>query len=327
MTHIPDSTPLPIEAWATDMHTAIEQICEIGSLTLATHRKACERAAETADQWGLAARCDDERRALHELFDAARKTVEAIESTRALMHGEGVSADVLHESMRACSEMVETGLPIIERSLLTSRQCALDLLRWTQRFGHVEGSDLPEQYRASYAELTSYTPTFKPRLDAIQKELLAWSHDGDLHPEAQRLLSALTRYNAVADSARGFVKSIVDPPFELVFHDTETFQDDWHKLDIAERGRLATELNDCCQLLLYKPAEFQRRVENIRAQLAEGLDASLYVLHVEDVRIVFTVDDDPLFKQITITLLRVVHANQLAEACDLVTQALYNHLS
>ena len=70
------------------------------------------------------------------------------------------------------------------------------------------------------------------------------------------------------------------------------------------QGRLATELNDCCQLLLYDAAGFHRLVENIEQPLPEGLNASLYVLPVDAWRIVFTMDEDPVFEQIMVTLLR-----------------------
>ena len=321
------SSPLPIDAWSADMKAAIDQICEIGSLTLDTHRKASDRAATVADQWQLAARLEDERVALGRLFDSASQAIVAIEDVRRLMASQDVADGTRHRSMRDCAETIDANLPHIEQAFLTVRQSALDLLRWTQRSGHIADSDLPSRYRASYAKLTSYTPTFKPFLEAMQHELLALSKNEDHHSDVRLLLSALTRYNAVADSARSFVKSVVEPPMELVFHDTETFLSDWQEIAAARQSHLATEFNDCCQLLLYESAEFNRRVQNIRPPLADGMEASLCVLPVDDARILFTVDEDPVFEQLTVTLLRIVDVSDFGRACDSVTRDLYRGLS
>jgi hypothetical protein len=323
--HALEDDPLPIDEWSAAMKAAIEQICEIGLRTLQTHREASETAAAIADGWQLETRLEDERVALLHLFEHARRIVEAIESTRQFIHAD-VSASARFESMRDCADAIDEHLPHIEHAFLEARHSALDLLRWTQQFGRIEESDLPAQYRASYARLIAYSPVFRPRSEAMQQALLSLSKEKDVHPDVRRLLSALTRYNAVADSARCFVKSVVEPPMELVFHDTESFQHDWQTYDAAVRGHLATEINDCCQCMLYEPARFDRRVQRIRPQLAGGIDASLCVLPVEDMRILFTVDEDPVFEQLTVTLLRAIKNEEFANACEAVIHDLYRGL-
>ena len=120
--------------------------------------------------------------------------------------------------------------------------------------------------------------------------------------------------------------TVVEPPFELVFHDTDTFQRDWQSVSADEKNRLATEFNDCCQLLLYDTAEFDRRVKNIHPQLSNGVDASLFVLAIEPWRVIFTVDEDPMFKELSVSVLRVVPFEELDTACDAVIRALYDSL-
>jgi hypothetical protein len=294
---------------------------------LSTHRKASETADTHADQWRLAERQDEECTALRQLLGCASRVVEAIERTRQLMRTDD-SADVtLHQSMHDCAETIDAALPQMEQAFLTVRQSALDLLVWTQRSAYIEGSELPAQYRASYAKLATYTPILKPRLEAMQQELLSLTQDTGVHPDVRLLLAALTRYNAVTDSARAFVKRVVEPPLELVFEDTEAFQSDWQGYAAADQGPLATALNDCCQCLLYDPAEFERRVESIRPQLVNGMDASLFVLSVGEIRILFTVDEDPVFEQLRVTLLRVVNVDQFDAARVSVTQSLYGELA
>ena len=325
--HPSTHAPLLIDTWSADMKAAIDQICEIGSLTLHTHREASDEAAVAADRWQLESRLEDERTALCQLFDRARLTVEAIENTRRLMHADEVSDATRHQSMRDCANTIDENVPHISQAFLTVRHSALDLLQWTQRSGKIEGSELPANYRASYAKLVAYTPIFRPFLESMQHELLALSKGPDHHPDVKLLLSALTHYNAVADSARSFVGSVVEPPLELVFHHTDIFDQDWQTIAAAEQGHLATEFNDCCQLLLYEPSEFRRRVEDIRAPLADGMEASLFALPVDDMRLLFTVDEDPLFEQMAVTLLRVVEFRDFENACDSVTRDLYRGLS
>lgn len=157
----------------------------------------------------------------------------------------------------------------------------------------------------------------------MQHELLRQKDRGHVHEEVRHLLSALTRYNALADSARAFVRSIVQPPFELVFHDAETFQDDWEGIDVDRHGDLATEINDCCQLLLYDLDQFHRKVERVEPELIPGLDASLYLLPNEEWRVIFTVDEDPVFHEMRISLLRIVHESNYENALSDVIRELY----
>ena len=147
------------------------------------------------------------------------------------------------------------------------------------------------------------------------------------HIEAEQFRAALTRYNGVVDSARSFVKSVVEPPLELVFHDAESFHEDWLSYDVNHQAQLATQFNDCCQLVLYDRTAFERAVERIHPQLPGGIEASLCILPIDDERVLFTVDEDPVFEQVTITLLRIVQVDELATACDNVTALLYEELT
>lgn len=318
--------PLPIQAWTKEMSAAIDRICELGRMMLTKH-SGNEKAAAVAKEWKLAERLDDEEKALHELFRRARAIIESIEVVRLQMARRSVDEPTLHQAMRDAVHAIHEHLPEIEHAFLVSRHSALDLLRWTDRSGYLDGSPLPADYRASYAELVAYTPVFKPRLEKIQHELLALKHRKQVHEDARHFLSALTRYNALADSARAFVKSIVEPPFELVFHDTEGFQDDWQAIDVQHHGGLATEINDCCQLLLYDQRAFDHRVESIDPNLPDGVDASLFVLSIDDWRVIFTVDEDPVFHELRISLLRIVDAMQYNPVIDRVIRELYSGLS
>lgn len=322
-----DHSPLPLEQWSEDMRAAVTEICELGARLLRTHRAASERSSQVAEQWKLGERLTDERVALEHAFDGLRGILSAIDETWQLMRRRDVEEAQLRQSMRDCAAVIDDALPALQQDFLTIRHCALDLLRWVRRFAEVEGSALPAEYRASYARLLSYTPVFRPRLESMQSELLLQSRDTQVSPDVQKMLTALNQYVVAVESARAFVKSVVEPPMELVFHDAESFQNDWRRLAPQLQGRLGTELNDCCQFLLYDPAGFHSLVDNIQRPLSEGIDASLFVLPVDTLRIVFTMDEDPVFQQLIVTLLRVVSANELEETVDSVVRALQKDFS
>ena len=103
--------------------------------------------------------------------------------------------------------------------------------------------------------------------------------------------------------------------------------EDWLTYSVEERGHLASGLNDCCQFLLYDEAEFGRRVEEVRPQLPDGMESSLFTLPIDAVRILFTVDEDPVFGQLTVTLLRAVKASGYNEACESIIPTLYGELT
>ena len=319
--------PFPIDPWASEMQSAMERVSELGLQVLQQHREGNEKAAEIAEEWRLAERLQDEQDALARLFRSVREIMLALEHTRQQMYAGPSQESEAYASMRSSAEVIESRLSQIEQALLTVRHSALDLLLWADRWGHREGSSLPAAYRESYARLIAYAPVFQPRLEAMQDDLLALTRGSESAPQVQHLLSALVRYRGILQSARSFVRSVVEPPMALVFHETDSLRADWQHWDAAERSQLATEINDCCQKLLYDVAGFHAGVENLQPRLPADLDASLYALPVGPLRILFTVDEDPVFDQIMVTLLRVVDAESFGTVCAEVTQTLYRQLS
>jgi hypothetical protein len=319
-----EANVFPTDTWLADMKSAVDRITKLGTLILDMHRRASDKAAQTADNWHLADRIEDERAALLVLIAKVRQIIETVVHCRQEMHAADAKPEQIHEAMERCRTAIESNLPDIEQAFATIRHSALDLLLWTRRAAKIEGSELPDAYRASYAQLVAYAPITKPLMAALQDDLLRLNTQSGLHPHEQRLISALNHYNAVAESARGFVKSVVEPPLELVFHEAETFVDDFQSFLPGQKAALATELNDCCQLLLYDAAAFHQRVEPVRPQLADGMDASMVVLTVDDeLKVFLTVDEDPVFAQLVVTLLRVVPENRFVAALDGLTRDLY----
>jgi len=276
----PDPQQLPLKKWNSDMRTAVDDIYRIGGRLLKTHIQASARAAEIASQWKLAERLEEERQALNDSFALLQRVLKSIDEVRTRMRTDSRYDSQLREPMIQCAELIRTSLPLFHKHYLVIRHCALDLLRWTRQYAEIESSDLPNEYRTSYAKLLSYAPIFRPALEAMQSELLWRNGTARMSVEMQELLTQLTHYMAAVESTRAFVSSVVSPPKDLVFQETHSFQEDWMLRTPEEKALLATELNDCCQLLLYDHAAFDEAVHHVEHSLSQDLDAALYVLPV-----------------------------------------------
>lgn len=311
----PDQTQFPVDEWAMAMKDAVSTIIRIGRDLVATHRLASEKAEEVCRNWKLEERQAGERESLDALFKSGREILEKLN---------GVIVTRNPADMAASAKAIERNLPVVEDSFLQVRHCAQDLLHWARRYGDVEDCHLAEEYRACHARLTSFSPVFKPRLESLQLDLVIAAAGDDADPGVKRLLSAITRYNAVLDTARRFVQAVADPQLELVFAETDLFLQDIQRIPLNIRGPVASELNDCCQGRLYDPLSFDQAVRPLGLHQPEGVDSSLVVFESHGIHVLMTVDEDPIFGQLTVHLLRAVGEDAYDGACAAVTEALCN---
>ena len=299
------------------MKTAIEAVQDLGLAIVKTHSEAGEDAAKACREWKLAERQAEEHAAMGQVLPMVADICRHLESVvREPSTGEMVEA----------AGAIEHHLPALEGAFLKARHAALDLLLWTRRQGRLEKSDLPDRYRSSYAALSGYTPIFKPWLEGLQLELVEMTREERYGVEAADLLSALTRFNAFLDSARNFVKAVVDPPLELVFHETNLLAADREELAVELRAHLASMLNDLCECLLYDEEKFWSEVEELKVGLPGGLESSLLRFPVGSHHVLFTVDQDPLFGELTVTLYRVVQESELEGAISQIFEHLHHKL-
>lgn len=95
---------------------------------------------------------------------------------------------------------------------------------------------------------------------------------------------------------------------KLVFDSTENFEKEIGYLDDNERLLIVNEINNYFSLLLSNPVKFYSNIEQpLQFKLVNNYDSSLYILPINDqLKLIFTVDEDPIFEQIIITLFRLV---------------------
>jgi hypothetical protein len=115
---------------------------------------------------------------------------------------------------------------------------------------------------------------------------------------------------------------------ELAFHITDDFERGLKNFSTAERDLIANEINSCCENLTGDRQIFYQNTYLPRLiRLERDFDSSLCVLRINpEIRIILSVDDDPIFGQIIVTLFRAVRRSDVDEAFNSVVETLYKGL-
>ncbi|MBN1618350.1 hypothetical protein JW887_03340 [Candidatus Dojkabacteria bacterium] len=108
------------------------------------------------------------------------------------------------------------------------------------------------------------------------------------------------------------------------FQITKKFENDLKKFGAQDKQIITESINKYCSLLPLNGKRSRQFYQPHTIELTDNLDSSLYVLKVaRHIRVILTIDEDPLFDQLMITLLRVVNTNEAEHAYTVVSQSLY----
>lgn len=115
----------------------------------------------------------------------------------------------------------------------------------------------------------------------------------------------------------------------LVFHSTETFEEELHHFEAAVQAQIVQRINEIAQAFLADRQLFAQQARKpYNVPMYNGFDSSLYAITVKpNLRVILTVDEDPLFDQAIVTLLRVVKRPDLYNTYTAVAQTLYQNLN
>jgi mRNA-degrading endonuclease RelE of RelBE toxin-antitoxin system len=115
---------------------------------------------------------------------------------------------------------------------------------------------------------------------------------------------------------------------ELQFDITRRFEKDLKRLTPKDQDRVAASIDKYASIFDIEHGDPTRHIyQPHKILLPEGLDSSLYVLRATDqIRVVLTIEDDPLFGRKVVTLIRVVKHDDLERAFNSIAEALYQHL-
>ncbi|MCP4696524.1 MAG: hypothetical protein GY862_06715 [Gammaproteobacteria bacterium] len=118
---------------------------------------------------------------------------------------------------------------------------------------------------------------------------------------------------------------------ELLIESTKTFENDLERLSENEKSAVLDEVNLCASLFQTKKAHFYGKLRRVSLSSdLNGYDSSLYKLKVsQKLRMILTIDEDPIFGKVVFTLFRTVKRDDIdkayRETADFLYQALPHH--
>jgi len=115
---------------------------------------------------------------------------------------------------------------------------------------------------------------------------------------------------------------------DVLIESTRGFEKDLAKLSEDEKAAAIKKINDCASLFPTQKANFYRKQRRLRLPTnLNGYESSLYTLKVSrTLRVIWAVDEDPIFGQVIFTLFRVVKHDDLDKAYQGVAESLYQDM-
>ncbi len=116
---------------------------------------------------------------------------------------------------------------------------------------------------------------------------------------------------------------------EIIFNSTQKFERDLENFESKERMEIVERVNMVAQAFVHDKNVFVRLARKpFAVELPNGYDSSLYAVRVVgDLRLILTIENDPLFDRVVVTLLRAVCNQNLREPWEETVKALYGHSS
>jgi len=111
---------------------------------------------------------------------------------------------------------------------------------------------------------------------------------------------------------------------EVVFDVTDRFEKELSKCERSQQQRWKKAINRAAELFVSDRAGFFTRAKRFRARVYGDLRSSLFVWRLSnDWRLLFTVEEDPLFDRIVITLLSLANHDTFYRSLERVAESLY----
>jgi mRNA-degrading endonuclease RelE of RelBE toxin-antitoxin system len=114
---------------------------------------------------------------------------------------------------------------------------------------------------------------------------------------------------------------------ELQFDITRRFEADLKRLSAQDQARVGASINKYAGSYAMERGDPTHHIyQPHKIMLSDGLDSSLYILRATgQIRVILTIEADPIFGKNVVTLLRAVRHDALDEAFRSIEDALYQH--
>lgn len=111
---------------------------------------------------------------------------------------------------------------------------------------------------------------------------------------------------------------------DLLIEYTNSFEKDFKGFTKTDRNKINKKIDDIGQSFTENPLNIYKHTS--QCKLPKDSNSSMYSFHVgKDIRIIATIDSDPIFDQIILTLIKVVKASHLHKAFKSISESLYQN--
>ncbi|AFZ34896.1 hypothetical protein Sta7437_1329 [Stanieria cyanosphaera PCC 7437] len=115
---------------------------------------------------------------------------------------------------------------------------------------------------------------------------------------------------------------------DVVIESTKSFEKDLGELGKEEKATAIKTINDCVSLFPTQKTAVYHKLRRLPLPSdINGYESSLFTLRVSDkLRIILTIDEDPIFDRVIFTLFRLFKRADLGKAYKGVAESLYQEL-
>jgi len=116
---------------------------------------------------------------------------------------------------------------------------------------------------------------------------------------------------------------------EILIESTKEFEQDLEKFTNREKFKVIKKLNRYVELISKNKKLLENQAFKLKdIKFSAEYDSSLYALIIDkNLRIILTIDDDPIFDATVITLFRVVRTEDASNVYSSVAESLYQDFS
>lgn len=116
---------------------------------------------------------------------------------------------------------------------------------------------------------------------------------------------------------------------DIIIESTKSFEKDLAQLSTKDKSLVIEKINTCAELFpIDKVSVYQKMQTMQMPSLINSYESSLYTLGVsQKLRVILSVDEDPIFAQTVFTLFRLVQDTELSKAYISVAELLYQELT
>jgi mRNA-degrading endonuclease YafQ of YafQ-DinJ toxin-antitoxin module len=116
---------------------------------------------------------------------------------------------------------------------------------------------------------------------------------------------------------------------EILIESTKEFEQDLEKFTNREKFKVIKKLNRYVDLISKNKNLLENQAFKLKdIKFSAEYDSSLYALIIDKhLRIILTIDDDPIFDATVVTLFRVVRTEDASKAYSSIAESLYQDFS